>query len=240
MHGSDFLKEEVADDATQRVIRMLVVESEQKYKTLVENALVGIFILNHNKIIYGNPYLEQLIGYKLEEVQTMDVTGLIEPSYLEIVTERMRARQRGESKPMEYELKLVHKKGHTVDVRIKTVPCMYEQSPATLGTVTDITEKNRAEARVRELRDIVENVPSAVLCVDSWKIVGKPAEQVCSDENPDNFIESMLSRTRDQGRWNGVVLIAGEKSSAVAAQALAIPVVDKDDIFVGATVFLTC
>ncbi len=258
MPSSSFLNEEVADDVTQNVIRMLVVESEQKYKTLVENALVGIFIVDQNTILYGNPHRIDLIGYTQEEALSMSVLDLIDPSYRESTLKRMMARQQGESKPMDYEVKLVHKEGHTVDVRVRTVPCMYKGSPAVLGTAVDVTEKHSTEVRLRQLAETVKNVPTAVLNIDTsgeicysnreatgllgysaQEMTGMPLAEIIKDKNPGRTAANMLLATRNDGRWVGELPVSGKDGITVATRVSTIPLMDRGEVFAGATIFLT-
>lgn len=258
MPSSSFLNEEVADDVTQSVIRMLVVESEQKYKTLVENALVGIFIVDQNTILYGNPHMADLIGYTQEEALSMNVMDLIDPSCRESILKRMMARQQGESKPMDYEVKLVHKEGHTVDVRVRTVPCMYKGSPAVLGTAIDVTEKHSTEVKLRQLAETMKNVPTAVLNIDTsgeicysnrevtrllgyseQEMMGMPLTEIVKDKNPGKTIANLLLVTRNDGRWAGELPVSGKDGITIATRVSTIPLMDRGEVFAGATVFLT-
>jgi len=258
MPNSNFLNEEVADDVTQSVIRMLVVESEQKYKTLVENALAGIFMIEQNNILYGNPYMADLIGYTLEEAHSMSLLDLIEPSCRESILKRLMARRQGESKPMDYEVKLVHKEGHTVDVRVRTVPCMYKGSPAILGTAIDVTEKHSTEVRLRQFAETVENVPTAVLNIDTsgeicysnheatrllgyseQEMTGMPLAEIVKDKNPGKSIANMLMVTRNDGKWAGGLPVSGKDGITIATRVSTIPLMERGEVFAGATVFLT-
>jgi PAS domain S-box-containing protein len=258
MPDSSFLKEEVADDTTQSVIRMLVVESERKYKTLVENALVGIFIVDQNTVLYGNQHMLDLIGYTLEEALSMNVLDLIDPSCRESTLTRMMARQHGESKPMNYELKLVHKEGHTKDVKVRTVPCMYKGSSAVLGTAVDVTEKHETEVKLHQLAEAVKNVPTVVLNIDTsgeiyysnqeatrllgyseQEMAGMPLAEIVMDKNPGKSIASMLLETRNDGRWTGELPVSGKDGITIATRASTIPLMDRGEVFAGATVFLT-
>jgi len=58
---SEFLTEKVNDRDAEHVGRMLVVETEQKYQALVENALAGIYIIDCEELLYANPYACELV-----------------------------------------------------------------------------------------------------------------------------------------------------------------------------------
>jgi PAS domain S-box-containing protein len=258
MRKSDFLNEEVADDTTQSVIRMLVVESEQKYKTLVENALAGIFIIDQNNILYGNPYMTDLIGYTLEEALSMSILDLIEPSHRDATIRRMAARRQGESRPMDFEVGLIRKDGNTVDISVRTVPCMYKGSPAILGTAIDVTEKHSAEVKLRQLAETVKNIPAPVLSIDTageifytnrdatrllgyseQEMTGMPLAEIVKDKNPGKSVANMLMVTRNDGRWAGELPVSGKDGISIATRVSTIPLMDRGEVFTGATIFLT-
>ena|GEM_PF-6091737 len=258
MSDSNFLKEEVSDEATQSVIRMLVVESEQKYKTLVENALAGIFIIDQSNVLYGNPYMTDLIGYTLEEARSMKVLDLIDPSLRDATMKRMMVRQQGDSGPMDFETKLIRKDGKIVDISVRTVPCMYKGSLAILGTAIDITERNITEVKLGQLAETVENIPIALLNIDTSgeicysnreatrllgyeerEMAGMPMAEVVKDKNPGKSVANMLLATRNDGRWAGELPVSGKDSITITTRVSTIPLLERGEVFAGATVFLT-
>ena len=55
--------------------------SEERYRTLVENALVGIGIHQDNKVVYANPVLVKMLGYTADEVVGIRIADVIAVSY---------------------------------------------------------------------------------------------------------------------------------------------------------------
>ena len=257
MAKSDFLEEKITDNTTQGVVRMLVVESEQKYKALVDNALVGIYIIDVKDILYANPFMLELVGYSNEEIQKMLLRDIIEPSCWEMVKERVMKRLSGESRVEEYELKLVHKDGNTVDVKAKGVRCMYKGAHAVLGTMVDIGEKKKIDAKMRVLEDTVENVPISIVQIDiltrvsyinqeavkllnykQKEIIGTPLEEILIGKNSDKIVTNLLEKSQKR-MWKGTLTFSKMDGQPLEMQVSTISIKDKDNIFAGVMLFLT-
>jgi len=54
-------------------------ESEQKYKTLVENSLEGITIIRDNRILFANDTYCKMLGYTREELYNMPSVNTLQP-----------------------------------------------------------------------------------------------------------------------------------------------------------------
>jgi len=117
MIKSKFLEEAITDNETQNVVRQLVVESERKYRTLVDNALVGIYIIDQNHIHYANPYLLNLLGYSVDECSRLSLQDIIEPRSCKEVYERISKRMMGETNSDCLEFKIICKDGQIIDYR---------------------------------------------------------------------------------------------------------------------------
>lgn len=96
MQKTDFMKEKIANTEIQNVIREMVIESEQKYKRLVDNSLVGILIFCDDRIVYANPRYNEMFGYSGEEYKDLPLWDYIHPDYRDIVKSRARSRLQGE------------------------------------------------------------------------------------------------------------------------------------------------
>ena len=61
------------------------VESQIKFQNLVENFVVGVYILRDKKLVYVNPRLIEETGYKEDEVIDMPFDHFIYPQDLKLV-----------------------------------------------------------------------------------------------------------------------------------------------------------
>ncbi|HEX3000891.1 MAG TPA: PAS domain S-box protein [Methanoregula sp.] len=128
-----------------------ILESEEKYRTLVEHVMDGVFIAQENRIVFANRAFAALTGYPEQELLGKPITVLIAPEDREIVAFRHRSRLAGNSEPEIYEFSLLHQDNSTrIRVRMSVGAGNYRGMPATIGTVHDITEERKREERIRE------------------------------------------------------------------------------------------
>ncbi|MDI6828971.1 MAG: PAS domain S-box protein, partial [Armatimonadota bacterium] len=87
-----------------------LLEAESKYRSLVEESLVGVYIIQDGKFVYVNPRLAEIFGYKPEEiVGTKTVMDLTAPESRELVARNISRRLKGEVKSIHYSFKGLRK-----------------------------------------------------------------------------------------------------------------------------------
>src|SRR3990172_1227592 len=93
-------------------------ESEEHYRTLVEESFDGVFIQKGTKIVFANQRLNDMLGYKRGEMEGMDHWLIYHPDYQELTRERAQARMMGKKIPPQYEVKLLRKDGSSFESEI--------------------------------------------------------------------------------------------------------------------------
>jgi diguanylate cyclase (GGDEF)-like protein/PAS domain S-box-containing protein len=134
--------------------------SEERYRTLVEQASDGIFIANSaGQYVDVNPAGCKMLGYSREELLQLtmcDVTKISPENSL-------RLKELQDGKVLISERELICKDGTLICVEISA-----KQLPGgnLQGIVRDITERKRAEDRLRQLSSAVEHSPAAIMITD--------------------------------------------------------------------------
>ena len=140
-------------------------ESELKYATLVEDALIGVYILQDEKIEFANEKFADIYGYDKDELLGMDSLDLVHPEDRPRVKKFREKRLRGEKVPAEYESKGLKKNGDIIWVMRSFSQITYKGRPAISGIVADISKRRRAEEALRksdkELRVLSNQLLSA-------------------------------------------------------------------------------
>jgi PAS domain S-box-containing protein len=125
-------------------------ESEEKFRTLTEASLVGVYIVQDNTFKYVNPMAAQIFGYSAEEViDKIKPEQVIIPEEWPFMRENIRRRIEGEVESLQYEFHGLTKDKRIIDIEVYGSRIMYHGKPAIVGSVIDITERNRA-AREKE------------------------------------------------------------------------------------------
>ncbi|MBN1453141.1 MAG: PAS domain S-box protein [Anaerolineales bacterium] len=151
-----------AEDALQ--------ENEEKFRSLVENALAGIFTVDNTyHFIYANEELCKILGYPREQLLGMDFREVLSDDSKDLVAERYVRRQRGEEVPSRYEMKIVRADGELRAVEMSVTVIKDEAGNSlSMGQLVDITERRRAVEALQEKTEELDRffrVTLDLLCI---------------------------------------------------------------------------
>jgi PAS domain S-box-containing protein len=134
------------DITERRKMEQDLRESEEKYRTLVDHALVGIGIHQNGRIVFANEALASMFSYTVEESIGLPIADRIHPDERDFIMARAQRRQAGSNEPETYETRLLRKDGSTFYAVISNAVIGHNGRAATLITISDITDtKTRAE-----------------------------------------------------------------------------------------------
>ncbi len=155
-------------DITDRLLAEEAVrQSEQRYRTLVENSFSGLMLLKGFQIIFANSRLCEMLGYSLTELEGVDVFDIYDPDYHQIVRERAAARMRSEEVVSQYEVKLRRKDGSSFDGEIIAKAVKVESKQGVQVWVRDVSQRKRSEKVQRRLATAVEQAAEAIVVTDT-------------------------------------------------------------------------
>ncbi|KAA0002894.1 MAG: PAS domain S-box protein [Thermoplasmata archaeon] len=162
----------VRDITEKKKMEEALKESEERYRSIVENSHAGILIVDDNFcIIYANDQLANIVGYKKDEIIGKDFRDFLDEESKELVAERYKKRQRGEDVPHRYECRVVRKDGEKRDVELSAVVIKdREGKMRTIGQILDITDRKKAEEELRKQKTyfqaLFESSPEAIVSLD--------------------------------------------------------------------------
>ncbi len=125
-------------------------ESEQKYSTMVEDALIGVYVIKDGIIEFANDKLADIYGYEKNELIGMQSLDLLHPEDRALTKEMRTKRLTGENVPSEYEIRGLKKNGETIWVMRSFSLINYQDGLAISGIVSDVTKRRKAEEALRE------------------------------------------------------------------------------------------
>jgi len=134
---------------TYRLVRSLQPHLDSHYSSLVEHALVGVYLVQDSKFVFINPRIAEISGYERQELIGKPVLEVVAPAYRELVAENIRKRIAGEEITMNYQFKGSRKNGEEIDIEVYGSRTMYKGRPAIHGTLLDISERKRSESALR-------------------------------------------------------------------------------------------
>jgi PAS domain S-box-containing protein len=146
--------EYIKDISELRLAEEKIRQSEARFRTLAETAGAGIFIVRNSKFVYVNPFFETKSGYTNEELLTMNFWQVVHPDFQDMVKKRTAERLSGKEVVNEYEFKYLRKDGSSGWVSVNVGLTEFEEGPAIIGTLFDITERKKTEAELFKVRKL--------------------------------------------------------------------------------------
>ena len=141
-------------DITERKrVEETLQKSEERYRSLVENADEAILVIQDGIIKFVNTRAIESFDYSVQEFLSIPVFELVHPEDRNAVIERYLQKINGDTTPTRHTYRSIHKGGHIVWIDIRSVLIDWEGRPATLNLITDITERKQAEEKLRESQE---------------------------------------------------------------------------------------
>jgi PAS domain S-box-containing protein len=137
-------------------------ESEEKYSSLVENSLTGIYIDQDEKIVFANKKFADIYGYREDELIGIKSWKLVHHEDRPVVNQIRTGRMQGENVPEVYEARGLTKDGKTIWILRRNTRIEYGGRPAILGNIEDITQQKWAEEELHRINEELKDFIHAV------------------------------------------------------------------------------
>ncbi|QAU35059.1 PAS domain-containing sensor histidine kinase [Janthinobacterium sp. 17J80-10] len=131
---------------------------EIPFRGLVEQSLVGLYIIQDGMFQYVNPRWAAMFGRTQQEMAPGPVADFISPEDRATVLGNLDKRISGEISTLFYHFKGLHKEGRTVEIEVQGTRFQYRGRPAVIGVGIDVTDARlreqeiaRSQERLREL-----------------------------------------------------------------------------------------
>ena len=141
------------DITDRKLAEKALRESEDKYKTLTENSLTGIFIHQDGRFVFVNDRFADIHGYTSEELLGEEYMTLIHPAEREDAAQKVVKRLKKEPVIQRYEVQRLRKDGTTVWCEMMATIIDYRGRPAIMGNIIDITVRRQAEEALKSERE---------------------------------------------------------------------------------------
>jgi PAS domain S-box-containing protein len=142
--------------------------SREWFRKLVETMNEGLGIQDERGLItYVNERFCQMVGYSADELIGKQLSGFLDETNRKILEKHIANRKKGDKTP--YDIRWTKKDGEGIYTVISPQPLFDEtgQYTGSFATLTDITDRKRAEEALREseerLRKLSDNVPSGLV-----------------------------------------------------------------------------
>jgi len=138
------LNEEIARDLR---------ESEARFRSVLNQSLVGIVVLEDGRFTYANPKYCEIFGCTADEMLALPPLDTVVEADRMLVAENIRKREAGEADQALFSFRGLRKDGGVVDIELHGNVMDVGGKRALVSVIMDVTERNRAEHEVAALQE---------------------------------------------------------------------------------------
>jgi PAS domain S-box-containing protein/putative nucleotidyltransferase with HDIG domain len=145
-----FALDNFAREASRKKNEATLKDSEQRFRSLIEQSIAGVYIIQDSKFVYVNPRFAEILGYSnSDELLGLDPMEIVAAKDRRLVEQNLNKLQDGEIMAVSYIFTASHKNGLMVDVGMNSSKATYQGRPAVIGLMQDISDKKVAEEQIK-------------------------------------------------------------------------------------------
>jgi PAS domain S-box-containing protein len=149
----------------------MLKQSEEKFRLLTENSVLGIYIIQDAKMAYVNPSFARIFGYSPKEIiGKLTPADLIHPDDIQAMMRRLQERLEDRIEEGNITYKGLSKNGSLVYIELYGMTIQYQGRFAVMGTLIDVTERKRIEEALKDseerYRELAESVTDVFFAMD--------------------------------------------------------------------------
>jgi PAS domain S-box-containing protein len=162
----------VVDITDRKQAEQSLVESEERFRNLVEGSLEGINVLQGHKLVFVNQAFADIFGYRnpAHVLRNPIWERFQAPAERRRMGRFAKNRVQGKPAPPRYEFQGLRRDGKTIWLEASVRRILWHGQPALQGTLLDITGRKRAQealaASQELLRTVVDTIPQALFAKD--------------------------------------------------------------------------
>jgi diguanylate cyclase (GGDEF)-like protein/PAS domain S-box-containing protein len=138
----------------ERITRALR-ESEEKFRSVVNQPLVGIAIVDNGRYTFANVKFGEIFGYSTEQILALGPLDVATDEDKPKVAEQLRRRVSGETKTVDYTFHGRRRDDAEVDVELHGSVMEFGEKRVFVNVVLDVSERMRAERETQALYELL-------------------------------------------------------------------------------------
>jgi PAS domain S-box-containing protein len=170
------LSDAVLKTVERKQSKKMLRESEEKYRTLVEESLQGILVAQGRppRIVFANESFAKTLGYSTDEITLLNseqVAGLVHAEDQKKFFERYTQRLMGQQKDSTFDFRAIRKDGTSVWLQVSSNRILYNGKPAVQGIFLNIDNDKKASENIQKnearYQELANSLPEMVFETDA-------------------------------------------------------------------------
>lgn len=157
-HDISFALDKLDAEAEATRYQATLQESEQRFRSLIEQSIVGAFIIQYDRFVYVNPRLENILGYPAGGLTGISPLDIVAAKDRESVQQTLASLSSGRQTANESFFTAQSSDGQPVDVGTTMALASYQQQPAIIGQLHDMANRKVAEEQIKRYASNLEKV----------------------------------------------------------------------------------
>ncbi|MHA2290190.1 MAG: PAS domain-containing sensor histidine kinase, partial [Promethearchaeota archaeon] len=163
--GKEIVVQAIIQDITKRKeAEEKLKESEEKYRSLVEDSLEGIWVIDDQaNTSFVNQSMAKMFGYTIEEMIGVNLYEFMDEEGKKLAETNFERRRQGIKEDHEFEF--LHKSGQKVFTTMRTNP-IYDENGVFNGAmafVTDVTDQKLVQEKIEDMARFPLENPNPIL-----------------------------------------------------------------------------
>ena len=193
------------DLSARRRAEKKILESEEKFRNIVEISLAGIYIIQSDMFVYVNKKFAEILGYSVEEcLNQMPFQQTVHPDDIGLVREQINKRISGEVGTTNYTFRGIRKDGKIIHLEIFGSTIHLAGKPSVSGSILDITKRKQAEKDRDKLIVDLRKSLSEVKTLRGFLPICSHCKKIRDDEGYWNQIELYIQKHSETEFSHGI------------------------------------
>lgn len=142
----------------------LLIENEYRFRSLIEQNIIGIYVQQDNKLVYVNPRMCEIIGWSAEEILGKDILEIYShDSVNRVRVLAARSRLNAGERSVSLTLSAKRKDGMELDLLVHAALGNWNGKHAIIVMAQDVTEKLRDEEKITQYLKQLEGTMEGTL-----------------------------------------------------------------------------
>lgn len=146
-------------------------EAEEKYRSLVEETIIGVFMVQNDQLVYANPRVLEIVGTESQDFIGKSPLEFVAPQDRASVADHIRELMHKKVRSSRLSFRVLRRDGALIDVEVHSTLTTYMGAPAIMCSAADITERARHMEALKDseerYRQLFEHSPDMLFLISA-------------------------------------------------------------------------